>query len=220
MRRFIITIITCAIPFTQVMAEQDQFATYYKEWSMIRSKHVKTTYNDEYKNELQICSDKGNYYCTKKLGEQYLYEKEYSDAIKHFTQCSEQSYGSCDYDLGLIYLDGLGVLQNEDKAMFHFRKAANVGVPAAAYNISTIYGHRGASSKNRNTIVDDATYAYAWLKVSMALGIETYNSVEEKDIPIHKLLATHKKFLISQDSLQKADKLANEICSSIEYCKQ
>lgn len=129
---------------------------------------------------------------------------------------------SKEFNLGLKYHEGVGVLQNDDKAISHYKKAANLGEPSAAYNLGVLYWGKfaGDIAEGKQEDSDNAIKSYAWLKVSMALGMETYDKDDEKNIPIERLLATKKVYLTSYGQLQQGEKLASKICSGIKDCKQ
>ncbi|HAT2038542.1 TPA: sel1 repeat family protein [Legionella pneumophila] len=177
-------------------------------------RHYNKKINDkEFVSELLKCSLKNNFWCSGRLGDWLLEKKEYSDAFYLLTQANDNLHDSFSFSLGRMYLEGIGVLQNKEKALLYFKNAAKAEVDLsgvrkyAAYNIGVIYTQKELGKKNNN--ISNITKAYAWFKVSKALGYDT-------EIKVNAVL---KEYLVSHQGLLKADKLATQICSTIPNCQ-
>ncbi|HAU3629688.1 TPA: sel1 repeat family protein [Legionella pneumophila] len=176
-------------------------------------RHYNKKLNDkEFVSELLKCSLKNNFWCSGRLGDWLLEKNEYSDAFYLLTQANDNLHDSFSFSLGRMYLEGVGVLQNEEKALLYFKKAAKAEVDLsrvrkyAAYNVGVIYSQKELKKKNNN--ITNITKAYAWFKVSKALGYDA-------EIKVNEVL---KEYLASHKGLLKADKLATQICSTIPNC--
>jgi len=73
------------------------------------------------------------------LGVFQLNRGEFKAAIAEFEPLLEQQYAPAQYQMGLIYLNGWGVLKNEDEALKYIRMAADQNYAEALFNLSTIY---------------------------------------------------------------------------------
>lgn len=175
--------------------------------------------------KLLNCSDDGNSFCSSFLGRIYFLEGKYSLALPELIKCSKNNSKGiydCDVLLGEIYADGLGVLQNHNKAIHYYTKSViRGGNPLAAYNVAVLYGEITNTFTNgqRNQLHSNAMKYYAWIKISMALGRSTAIK-NDNEVPISIALETTKQFLVNRSLLNEGDALASDICSSIPSCVQ
>ena len=63
----------------------------------------------------------------------------YSEAFKFCSVAAEQGNASAQYNLGLMYADGLGVKQDYFKAVEWYQKAADQGQSDAQFNLGLLY---------------------------------------------------------------------------------
>lgn len=84
---------------------------------------------------------------------------QHSRAYKLFRQCAEIGDAGCMLNLGYFFDEGIDVIQDEDKAMYWYKKAYRCGYLAAASNIAILYREQG----NRRLM-------FQWFKRSVALG--------------------------------------------------
>jgi TPR repeat protein len=228
MKKISFIIILLIMPISYAIATQDKDDAYVVEIEKIANKYSNNKMSLECKRALQVCANKGNYYCSMGLGDINLEEKNYSDAIDNFKKCSEEGDGTCDFKLGLMYTKGWGVLQSDEKAISYYKKASSLGYPPAAYNLCVIYAEKkpGRYAPYRFSVEGAKQYAnyaileYAWLKVSMALGMEHYNSKNDEKLPIANLFEAQKEDLASEGLLQQGDDMATQICSKNKFCKE
>lgn len=174
-----------------------------------------------YIEALSACSQY-NSYCSMLLGEFYYDKEEYSLAYPLLSKYSDD-FGRdiVEYQLGYMFSKGLGVLQNDDKAMMHYKKSAEFGTPNAAYAVGIIYNNKAAIFyRSHNRSDGNIVPAYAWLKVSQALGRDYYLDEDWKKIDMSVKLNEKREILSSYSKLQEADKLASQICSTIPKCIQ
>ena len=73
------------------------------------------------------------------LGVFQLNRGEFKAAIAEFEPLIEQQYAPAQYQMGLIYLNGWGVLKDEAKALEYIKQAADQNYAEALFNLSTIY---------------------------------------------------------------------------------
>jgi TPR repeat protein len=70
-------------------------------------------------------------------------EGDYDSAFEYWTKAAELGNAVAHYQLGIMYEDGEGVEKDEEKAVFHFEKAAICGHPRARYNLACYEGGNG-----------------------------------------------------------------------------
>jgi TPR repeat protein len=78
------------------------------------------------KRLLEQAAESGNADAQNNLGMLYL-EKDYSQAAYWFDRAARQDFPYAQYNLAVMYLDGLGVKQNKESAIFWMQKAASQG---------------------------------------------------------------------------------------------
>jgi TPR repeat protein len=186
-----------------------------------------------YYNELTKCSSAGNKYCSSILGNIYFNKKKYHLAYPYliksqgFLYIFNKKYAPSEWALAYIYDNGLGVLQNSDKAIIHYKKCALIGEQNCAFNIGAIYYQKAidfSSSKvSLNKSYNYLIQSYAWYKVSQALGKKKVITIQTgKKENIFTLLSTIKEILNHEGEgwYIKAEKLAEQTCASIPLCIQ
>ncbi len=68
---------------------------------------------------------------------------DYDDAFEYFTNAAKLGDIAAHSKLGFMYMNGEGVEKNEEKALYHFEKAAIGGHPGARYALALIEGRNG-----------------------------------------------------------------------------
>lgn len=188
-----------------------------------------------YITKLKKCSDVGNKACMTLLGSFYLTtdHKNFTEAYRLLSKASDDFDGIpeisqlANFYLGKMYYFGWGVLQNDNKAIQFFSKSAQAGYKSAAYSVATIYAlneiinevktERNLNNKYKPTNIE----YYAWLKVADALPGEIMSAwdfdVSSSQLKKQIQIAI---YTMSTLELEKADKLATQICSKITRCIQ
>lgn len=208
---------------------KNSFATpqYSNEYWSIEKKYNYKKDNYQYRLELMTCSDSGNYYCSAMLGQIYFDEGEYTLAYPLLFKSTDvhASLFDSNYSLGYMFGNGLGVLQNYDKAIHYSEKSARNGNAEGAYNTAVYYSYKAHIlqhdlTRSQNDVNHNLTRQYAWFKISMALGKKNSTLKNGKEEPMLTGIEEMKKSLAKRSQLNSADKLASEICSSIPGCIQ
>ena len=82
---------------------------------------------------------------------------DYETAFSYFRQAAEQGHTNAEYEVGMCYLDGDGVNEDEYEAAKWFRKAALKGHEEAQFELAELleYNHYGYSSseEDRKSVV-------------------------------------------------------------------
>ena len=92
------------------------------------------------------------------------YEKhDYATAVKEWRPLAEAGDAPTQFNLGLMYLDGVGVPQNSEQAMEWFRKSADRGYAKAQYNLGALYAVGRGVRK-------DLITAHMWMNLCAASG--------------------------------------------------
>ena len=88
---------------------------------------------------------------------------DYTTAAKEWRPEAEEGDPGCQFNLGLLYLDGHGVPQSYAEAVNWFRRAAEQDYTPAQHNLGAMYG-TGQGVKR------DYVQAYKWLNICAAKG--------------------------------------------------
>ena len=92
------------------------------------------------------------------------YEKhDYATAVKEWRPLAEAGDAPTQFNLGLMYLDGVGVPQNSEQAIEWFRKSADRGYAKAQYNLGSLYAVGRGVRK-------DLITAHMWMNLCAASG--------------------------------------------------
>ena len=193
------------------------------EWELMAEKIGESKYIEKLKN----CINK-NPFCSAILGKYYYEHKNYSRAYQllstYYVDLNKYSFdpyrGNVEFELGAMFDNGFGVLQNEDKAIAHYKICASVGNKSCAYNISIIYGHRISESNDYKIQTSNIIKSYAWRQVSRALGQEKAylkaGGTENISVALDMKVEDANKLNLRP----QANKLASQICSTIPKCIQ
>jgi len=112
------------------------------------------------------------------LGCKYLSNKDYANAKKVFEEATYQGNADAMHNLGLMYINADGVVQNYQKALFYFQKAFDHKRINSAYDIGVMYRNgEGVTkdlfkSKEYYLIAANNNYALAQFELSKLYGLE------------------------------------------------
>ena len=81
-------------------------------------------------------------------------EQGYVEAVEWFHQAAEQGIDMAEYDLGNIYYNDKGLLQNKKKAVEWYRKAADQGYAEAQCKLGFCYYHGEGVYQNKRKAVE------------------------------------------------------------------
>lgn len=189
---------------------------------IMNSYSVGTLTENQYFEKLWDCSNLGNNYCTGLLGDYYYQKKSYSPAFsalqKYFDNLHPNDFVDSLFSMhlhgefGWMYQTGNGVLINLDKALLHYKLAANIGDGESAFHISAIYAQKTKAFFYQKNIkyIHNAMNMYAWALVAQALGYKIDN----------KYISGMEKLLFQISRIDEANLLAKKICLSIPACHQ
>ena len=104
---------------------------------------------------------------------------------------AEQGYAEAQYNLGVMYGYGRGVVQNYKEAVKWYRLAAEQGFADAQFNLGVMY----CSGQG---VLEDSIQAYAWLNIAGANG--------DKDASDAKAMLK-----LTQASIEKAQALSRKM---------
>ncbi|MCB8823139.1 tetratricopeptide repeat protein [Microvirga rosea] len=93
-------------------------------------------------------------------GQAAVLRGDYTTALQLLQPVAEQGDIKAQNELGLMYVQGLGVVKNETTALEWFRKAADRGYAAAQYNLGLMYLQGRSMPK-------DAPQAYFWFRFAI-----------------------------------------------------
>ena len=84
-------------------------------------------------------------------------------AFKEFRACAEKGDAGCQFNVGLMYEQGIGVTKDEKQAVVWYRKSADQGNSNAQFNLGVLY------ENGRGTAVDFAQ-ANQWYRKASVQG--------------------------------------------------
>jgi TPR repeat protein len=105
-------------------------------------------------------------------------KKDYVTAVKEWRPLAEKGDAPSQFNLGLLYIDGLGVPQDYGTAVSWFERSAQQDYAKAQLNLGALY----ASGKG---VKRDYMQAYKWLNVCAAKGDQ--KCVAQRDLVAEKL---------------------------------
>ncbi len=109
-------------------------------------------------------------------------KKDYATAAKEWRALAEKGDAPSQFNLGLLYVDGLGVPQDYTQASKWFERSAQQDYEKAQLNLGAMYGS-GRGVKR------DYVQAYKWLNVCAAKGDQ--KCVAQRDLVGQKLKPKH-----------------------------
>jgi TPR repeat protein len=99
-------------------------------------------------------------------------------AFAGFKKLAEQGHAKAQFNLGLMYRNGMGVPEDDLQAVAWYRKAADQGDANAQYNLGEIY-------RNDQGALKDEKAAYFWLLLASAQGHQ--NAARNRDFVVRRL---------------------------------
>ena len=93
------------------------------------------------------------------------YRQDYAGAAQWFDRAATNGNADAQYNLGVLYLKGLGVGQNDELAAQWFQKSAAQGHVEAEKELGRLY-------QSGKGVKQDYTVAYKWLKLAQLQGDE------------------------------------------------
>jgi TPR repeat protein len=105
-------------------------------------------------------------------------KKDYAAAVKEWRPLAEKGDAPSQFNLGLMYVDGLGVPQDYNQALSWFERSAQQDYAKAQLNLGAMY----ASGKG---VKRDYIQAYKWLNICAAKGEQ--KCVAQRDLVAGKL---------------------------------
>jgi len=81
------------------------------------------------------------------MGAQRYDQGDYDAAFNYATKAAELGNAAAHYQLGIMFGDGEGVEKDEEKAVFHFEKAAIGGHPQARHELACYEGRNGNAKR-------------------------------------------------------------------------
>ena len=117
-------------------------------------------------------------------GMQVFEAEDYAVALAEWRTLAEQGYAEVQFNLGQMYVDGIGVPQDHAKAIKWYRLAATQGLAEAQYNLGVVYAEG-------RCVPQDYSKAAKWYRraaeqgladAQLYLGVMYYNgNGEEQD---------------------------------------
>lgn len=88
------------------------------------------------------------------LGDKFVFmrsskENRFEEAAKWFTKAAEKGHAGAQCALGLLYMQGLGVMQDKTEAVKWVRKAAEKGYDKAQYDLGECYSRGEGVAENK-----------------------------------------------------------------------
>ena len=84
-------------------------------------------------------------------------EGDYKTALKEWQSLADQGNASAQYNLGVMYENGEGVLKDDKQAVKWYQKAADQGNASAQYNLGAMYA-------DSTVVLKDLSKAKYWIK--------------------------------------------------------
>ena len=88
---------------------------------------------------------------------------DFAEALKQWQPVADGGSRDAQYNVGLLYLDGKGVVRNYEEAVKWFERAADQGQVEAQHDLGALYGS-GRGVKR------DYVQAYKWMSICAAKG--------------------------------------------------
>lgn len=95
------------------------------------------------------------------LGLKYYKENDYQQAFRLFQKVADQGSGRANFFLGVMYAEGAGVKQDNNKAIEFFKKSADSGNYSSMYNLGKMFEKEGVTQD-----YDSAVKWYKWAATS------------------------------------------------------
>ena len=125
---------------------------------------------------------------------------DYATALKEWKPVAMQGHAQAQYNLGVMYRVGQGVLQDYKEAVKWYKLAAKQGHASAQYNLAFMYG-------TGKGVLQDNTMAHMWYNIGSVKGHEAGGRLRDK---IAKKM--------TPEAVDKAQAMARK-CMSSNYTK-
>lgn len=97
---------------------------------------------------------------------------DYAAALRIWRVLVEQGGAAAQFNLGVMYTEGLGVPQDDAEAVRWYRKAADQGDAQAQHNLGVMY------TKGRG-VPQDYVQAHMWLNLAASRGVDPARKVRD-----------------------------------------
>jgi len=101
--------------------------------------------------------------CVDKMADRAYQRGDYATVVRDLEPKAEGGDVRAQYDLGVLYDKGLGVPQDDAKALYWYKLAAEHGEKRAQYNLALMY-------MNGQGVPPDYIRAYYWLSMAIVQG--------------------------------------------------
>ena len=132
---------------------------------------------------------------------------DYDDALEYLTKAAELGDWNAHYHLGLMYWKGYGVEKDEEKAVYHYEKAAIGGHHYARYNLGYIEENNGWVERSVKHFIIAANIGYEPSMKALWTHYSLGNITKED---LEATLRTHQAAI---DEMKSSDRDAGEIAS-------
>ena len=102
-------------------------------------------------------------------------------AAQWYRKAADQNHYLAQFNLGVMYASGQGVLRDDAAAVMWIRKAAEGGDAGAQFNLGTRC-HRASVSGLERDATESRIEAYKWLNLAAAQGYRNSDAVCERVI--------------------------------------
>ena len=100
------------------------------------------------------------------LGNEAAQKEDYETAIRYFQMAADQGNSAAQANLGVFYVNGIGVEQSSEKAAEYFRLAAEQGQAIAQTNLGVMYATGNGVEQSYEKALEyyqmAADQGYAW----------------------------------------------------------
>ena len=124
--------------------------------------------------------------------------RDYTATLEQWRSCADEGKAACQYGLGVLHADGLGVPRDLAVAISWYERAAEQDYPDALMKLGFLY------AVGRDDLVQDPVRAWAWFARAAAVGVQQAAAHRDR---VGELLTA--------DELGEAQKMADEM--SIRY---
>ena len=104
--------------------------------------------DEEAKKRYRKAADEGCAPAQRRIGDYYVDEEKYKDAMRWYEKAAEQGDGASFNEIGLMYSNGNGVRQDVNKAFGWFQRSAEAGYGWGMYNLAHCYENGSGVQKN------------------------------------------------------------------------
>ena len=93
-------------------------------------------------------AEKGNLEAIKEIGNYYLDKQQFAQALQWYRRAAERNFPKALYNIGIMYLNGLGVVKSVQEAISYFEKSALYGLPQGDVMLGKIYSDGNYMPRN------------------------------------------------------------------------